>query len=151
MFTLRAATREDLAAIRALIFAVRINPMGLDWKRFLVAVDDHEVLIGCGQVKIHQDGSLELASIAVVQAWRGNGVARALIEHLLDLNPRPLYLTCRAKLGPFYERFGFRVVEEKAMPRQEMPRYFQRITRLARLVGATGIMPRDLLVMICDA
>lgn len=141
-YTLRPATRDDFPAIRALIFAVRINPMGLDWRRFVLAVDSQEELIGCGQVKPHQDGSLELASIAVTPGWRGQGVARAVIEGLIADHPRPLYLTCRARLGPFYVKFGFRSIEEK-----EMPAYFRRIHRLARLAGATGLIPGDLLVM----
>ena len=36
---LRPATAADFPAIRALIRRVRINPYGLDWRRFLVAVD----------------------------------------------------------------------------------------------------------------
>jgi N-acetylglutamate synthase-like GNAT family acetyltransferase len=140
--TVRPATQNDFPAIRALIYAVRINPMGLDWRRFLAAVDENGRLVGCGQVKPHRDGSLELASIAVVPEQRGRGVARAILERLLETYPRPLYLTCRAHLGPFYEKFGFQAVEEG-----EMPPYFRRIKRLAKLVKSIGIIPGDLLVM----
>ena len=37
-FELRAATEDDFPQIKALIHLVHINPTGLDWRRFLVAV-----------------------------------------------------------------------------------------------------------------
>jgi N-acetylglutamate synthase-like GNAT family acetyltransferase len=107
--------------------------MALDWNRFLVAVDEQERVIGTGQVKPHGKDVLELASIAVVPGHRGEGIARALIERLLQESPRPLYLTCRSRLEPFYEKFGFR-----AIPYEEMPRYYQRISRLAGFVTAVA-------------
>lgn len=135
-FHLRPATRRDQAAIRGLIRAVHINPLGIRWRRFVLAVDDGDALIGCGQIKLHADGSRELASIAVVDAWRDQGVASAVINHLMAGEPSPLWLTCRPRLIPFYERFGFRAVE----PGQPMPPYFRRILRLVRmLVRARGL------------
>ncbi|MEW5988852.1 MAG: GNAT family N-acetyltransferase, partial [Chloroflexota bacterium] len=103
------------------------NPSGLDWQRFVLAVDGRDEMIGCGQVKPHRDGSWELASIAVVPEWRGRGVARAIIEHLMARADPPLWLMCNSKLIPLYERFGFREVKETAA----MPPYFRRIIHLA--------------------
>lgn len=141
-YLIRPAVREDAKVIRALIRAVRINPFGVDWERFLVAVDDGERLVGCGQVKAHRDGSRELASIAVVPDWRGKGVARALIEGLLSAHDPPLYLTCRDHLMGFYERFGFKVIQPA-----DMPGYFRRIYRLVNLLGLISAGQADLLVM----
>lgn len=124
--TLRRATRADDAAIKALIRSARINPMDLDWRRFLLAVTRDGEMVACGQVKPHADGTLELASIAVRPAWRGQGIARLVIERLLAESPRPLYLTCASSLGPLYEKFGFRVLSEN-----EMTPYFRRLSRLA--------------------
>lgn len=135
-FHLRPATRQDQGAIRGLIRAVHINPLAIRWQRFILAVDDRDALVGCGQIKSHADGSRELASIAVVEAWRGQGVASAVIRHLMAAAPSPLWLTCRPRLIPFYERFGFRTVE----PGGPMPPYFRRILRLVRiLVRARGL------------
>jgi N-acetylglutamate synthase-like GNAT family acetyltransferase len=122
---------------------VRINPIGLDWHRFIIAVDQQDHLIGCGQVKPHQDGSLELASIAVQPEWRQRGVARAIIMELLSQHSPPLYLTCRSRLGPFYERFGFNIVSDE----KSMPIYFRRIHRLVGWLSLSGLIPTDLLVM----
>ena len=54
--TYRPAQASDEAAIKALIRAVNINPIGLKWQRFMVAVDENGRLIGCGQIKPHRDG-----------------------------------------------------------------------------------------------
>ncbi|HJR80529.1 MAG TPA: GNAT family N-acetyltransferase [Anaerolineales bacterium] len=125
-FRLRPARETDLQSIKDLIYSSEINPMGLDWKRFIVAENEEGEFIGCGQLKPHGKDVLELASLAVKPEYRNQGVARAIIEHLLEGSPRPLYLMCRSRLAPLYEKFGFR-----AIPFDEMPRYFQRISRLA--------------------
>lgn len=125
-FRLRPARETDLQPIKDLIYSSEINPMGLDWKRFTVAVNEEGEFIGCGQLKPHGKDVLELASLAVRPEYRNQGVARAIIEHVLEGSPRPLYLMCRSRLVPLYEKFGFRSIAF-----DEMPRYFQRISRLA--------------------
>ena len=142
MTTIRPAREVESAPIKDLIHSVGINPIDLDWKRFLVAVNDRDEMIGCGQLKPHGKEILELASLAVYPEYQGKGVARALIEYLLKDSPRPLYLMCESSLGPFYEKFGFRGVSY-----EEMPRYFQRISKLAGLVTALARREERLLVM----
>ena len=85
---------------------------------------------------------MELASIAVYPQHQGKGVARAIIEYLLKDSPRPLYLMCESRLGPLYERFGFHAISY-----EEMPRYFQRISKLAGLVTTLAHREERLLVM----
>jgi len=118
--------------------------MGLDWKRFIVAVNDRDEMVGCGQLKPHgaQADILELASLAVYPEYRGQGVARAIIEYLLAESPRPLYLMCASPLGPLYEKFGFCRIRY-----EEMPRYFQRISKLAGLLNSLSRREEGLLVM----
>jgi N-acetylglutamate synthase-like GNAT family acetyltransferase len=142
MIRIRPARETEAAQIRDLIFLVGINPTGLDWKRFVVAVNDHDEMIGCGQLKPHGQDVLELASIAVYPEHQGKGVARGIVEHLLKDSPRPLYLMCQSGLGPLYEKFGF-----GAIPYEEMPRYFQRISKLAGLVTTLARREEHLLVM----
>jgi N-acetylglutamate synthase-like GNAT family acetyltransferase len=142
MTTIRPARETESAQIQSLILSVGINPTGLDWKRFVVAVDDNDRMIGCGQLKPHGRDVLEIASIAVYPEHRGRGVARAIVEHLLRDSPRPLYLMCESALGPFYEKFGFHAISYA-----EMPRYFQRISKLAGLVTTLARREERLLVM----
>jgi len=141
-FTLRPARETESTHIRELINLVGINPTGLDWKRFVVAVNDRDEMIGCGQLKPHGREILELASLAVYPEHQGKGVARAIIEHLLQDSPRPLYLMCQSMLGPLYEKFGFRSISY-----DEMPRYFQRISKLAGLVTTLAHREEHLLIM----
>jgi N-acetylglutamate synthase-like GNAT family acetyltransferase len=141
-FSLRSARETESTQIKELIHSVGINPMDLDWKRFIVAVNDQDEMIGCGQLKPHGNDILELASLAVYPEQRGKGVGRALIEYLLKDSPRPLYLMCESSVGPLYEKFGFQEI-----PYKEMPRYFQRISKLAGLVTTLARREERLLVM----
>lgn len=141
-FTLRAATLSDQSRIRSLIRSVRINPMGLDWRNFYIIVTPANEMIGCGQVKMHADGSRELASIAVLPEYRNLGVASTIVDHLLNIHPKPLYLTCRSGLEPFYQRFGFKTIQTS-----QMPRYFKRISRLANFILRLTRSGEKLLVM----
>lgn len=141
-FTLRPARESESRQIRDLIHLVGINPTGLDWRRFIVAVNERDEMIGCGQLKPHGADILELASLAVYPEHRGKGVARAIVEYLLANSPRPLYLMCASPLGAFYEKFGFRRI-----PYEEMPHYFQRIVRLAGLLTSLARRQERLLVM----
>jgi len=141
-YTLRPARETESRQIKNLIQFVGINPMGLDWKRFVVAVNEQDEMIGCGQLKPHGADILELASMAVYPGHRGKGVARAIIELLLKDSRRPLYLMCESSLGPLYEKFGFRGILYN-----EMPRYFQRISKLSGLVTKLAHREERLLVM----
>ena len=141
-FRLRPARESESSQIKELINLVGINPMGLDWKRFVVAVNERDEMIGCGQIKPHGTEILELASIAMYPEHQGQGIASAIIAHLLANSPRPMYLMCESSRGSLYEKFGFRSIEYN-----EMPRYFQRMSKLAGLVTTLARRDERLLVM----
>lgn len=126
--------------------AARINPLGLDWRGFLVAVDDRGTVIGCGQIKAHSDGVRELASIVVEEKWRGRGVARAVVDSLMGGVGPPLWLTCRSSLTGLYERFGFR----ETAADDDMPAHFRRLRRAARAFGLLVGSGEHLAVMVWD-
>jgi GNAT superfamily N-acetyltransferase len=81
----------------------------------------------------------------VVPERRGQGIARAVIEHLLAENSPPLYLTCRSELGPLYEKFGFRVLQPG-----ELTPYFKRIRRFASLIHRLNAEIGPQLIMIWE-
>ena len=143
---MRPALESDSPSIRALIHQAQINPTGLDWRHFIVAVDGQDRLLGCGQTKQHKDGSRELASIAVAPEWRRQGVASHIIHHLLAKNPGKLYLTCRASLGTFYERFGFHIAKP-----EEMTPYYRRLAQLARTARFLHLVGGEMLVMVRES
>lgn len=142
-FSLRSAGKADAAAIKRLIYQVGINPLGLRWQNFILAVDEQGQMIGCGQIKEHYDGSRELASIAVDPNWRGRGVATTIIQELLHRQNGLLYLTCRTGLTPFYQRFGFEPAEFT-----ELPPYFRRIHHLSGLLRRAKWMPAEGLAIL---
>lgn len=144
-FSLFPALESDFPAIKALVHETGINPTGLDWRRFTVAKTPEGTFIGCGQLKPHGDGTVELASIAVTPAWRKKGVASAIIKKLMAEAPRPLYLTCLSNNEPLYEKFGFRAISGG-----ELPKYFSRLSKVAGLVNALHVMQEKMLVMRLD-
>ncbi len=141
-FALRPARESESSQIKELVHLVGINPMDLNWKRFVVAVNDQDEMIGCGQIKPHGTEILELASIAVYPEHQGQGAASAIIQYLLANSPRPMYLMCESSRGSLYKKFGFR-----AIVYDEMPRYFQRISKLAGLMTTLARRDERLLVM----
>ena len=141
--SIRPAVETDQATIRRLIKDANLNRMSLYWPNFLVAEDGADI-VGIGQVKEHRDGSRELASIAVVPARQGQGIADELIEALLAREPGVLYLTCRSELDSFYGRFAFKRIEPA-----EYPPYFRRIMALINLL--MRLFGRQILVMRREA
>ena len=132
---LRNATRADQTAIKAIVRAAQINPTGLNWQRFIVAVDGDK-LVALGQVKPHRDGSRELASIATIPERQRHGLSRQIIEALPAREHGDLYLMCRAPLVAFYERFGF----HRALP-AELPPLFRLADKATRFWGG-AVMKR---------
>lgn len=145
---IRRATADDATAIRRIVYAARLNPTGLDWRRFLVAGvgDALGPVAGVGQIKPHYDGSHELASLAVTTAYRGQGIGAALIRTLLAGETGTVYLLCAGRLVGYYARFGF----SRAEP-HSLPPYFRRVYRLTQVAGVlaprgwagVAIMRRD--------
>ena len=130
IYAIRRAVEADQASITSIVRAAGINPLDLRWPRFLVAEEDGRI-IGVVQVKSHRDGSRELASLAVVPEYRGQGVGSALVRDLLATEGESVYLTCADRLEGYYTRFGFRRLEPA-----EMPPYFRRLSRLTRFLSA---------------
>ncbi len=124
---IRPARETEQKLVRQIVREAQINPFQLDWRRFLVAVADGRI-VGTGQIKPHRDGSRELASIAVLTAYRHRGVASAIIRALVARQEGPLFLICRARLETFYRQFGFRRAD-----RAELPPYFRSFYRFMRL------------------
>ncbi|MFM7172175.1 MAG: GNAT family N-acetyltransferase [Caldilinea sp.] len=142
---LRSATAADQPAITALVRDAGINPMKLDWYRFVVA-DEGGRVVGTGQVKTHSDGAREVASIAVVPERRGQGIGRAIVATLLSLQPAPLYLCCGGHNESYYRQFGFTPLSPAAMPRS-LRRIHRIGNALLRLVSLLTRQRERLVVM----
>jgi N-acetylglutamate synthase-like GNAT family acetyltransferase len=102
----RSALPQEAPVIRRLIFENSLNPFGLNLKNFIVAADEQDQLIGCGQIKQHADVE-ELASLVVVKEWQGRGVSNLLMEKLIKRGHSSLWLMCESSLIPYYKKFSF--------------------------------------------
>jgi N-acetylglutamate synthase-like GNAT family acetyltransferase len=130
--SLRRARESDAAAIRGIIRKAGINPLGIDWRRFLLAeVDGH--IVGTGQIKPHGDGTRELSSIAVIPEFQRQGIAAQIITALIAGQTGTLYLTCQDRMEHYYDRFGFRKIA-----RDEMTAYFRRLMRFMGVIVGIG-------------
>jgi N-acetylglutamate synthase-like GNAT family acetyltransferase len=146
MITLRSATAADQKTLVRIVKEAQINPADIKWRHFTVAVDDDTgEIVSIGQIKKHSDGSEELASIATVPAYQRRGLAHQVIERLLAGHPGRLFLTCLSTMSPFYEQFGFRVIDKP-----EMTPYFRRLVRLVNAYEVLSSGGHTLNVMLRD-
>jgi len=83
--------------------------------RVLVATDDDGALLGHLQLIAHPDGTHEIASLAVVERCRGQGIGRALVERALEAcrDDDVAIVSVRTGMADvgnlrFYQRLGFR-------------------------------------------
>jgi amino-acid N-acetyltransferase len=113
--TIRPALKKDRFAIRILILRACLNPFNLHWRRFVVA-EFEEKIIGVRQIKIHRDGSREVASGFVLPRYRKQGVSRRLMAALLEGQKSPLFLMCDEKWSGYYEQFGFQEEPSHRLP-----------------------------------
>ncbi len=146
LIQIRPARENDAHKIAIMVKDARLNPLGVRWERFRVAMDSSEDVIGCAQVKGHRDGSRELASLVVRGEWRGRGVGRALVKALQKEHGPPLWLTSRSSLVPYYQRFGF--LEPAADVCK--PLYFRWVSRLVNTLGLLTSKGEYLAVMLWD-
>lgn len=128
-YSIREARQEEEGLIRAMVRGAGINPLGLDWRRFLVAESEDGSVIGCVQRKPHAEGAVELASLVVRPDWRGHGVGGALIGAEKRRSGPPLWLMCRRGLVELYRRYGFEEPQED----ERLPRYFHLVNLLVRI------------------
>jgi N-acetylglutamate synthase-like GNAT family acetyltransferase len=126
---IRSACAEDQSDIKSIVRQARINPFGLDWRRFVVVENHHGKVVGVGQIKPHHDGTLELASLALLPDCRGQGVGRVIVQALLARERRTIYLMCAQKMQVYYVFFGFRRISQPAMPH-----YFRVVSSLFNML-----------------
>jgi N-acetylglutamate synthase-like GNAT family acetyltransferase len=129
-----------------MVRAAHLNPMGLKWQRFTLAVSTDGNIVGCIQLKPHRGGVLELASLVVSKEWRRKGIARLLIDHLKQTVGPPIWLMCASPLTRFYKPFGFRQVYLG----QPMPAYFRWMLRLTLILNRLSPQSFGLAIMVWE-
>ena len=91
-----------------------------DWLAHFVVAHRDGRLVGCGGLELYADDSAGLVrSMAVDGDLHGTGVGSRILawveEHARELGLQRLYLFTLDK-APFYERFGYELVEYDAFP-----------------------------------
>jgi N-acetylglutamate synthase-like GNAT family acetyltransferase len=133
---IRSAVPADQEAIRALVKSERLNPMGIDWPNFLVAVGTRGI-VGAVQLRKHPDGSRELGSLVVAPEARGHGIAARLIDALVTGHDGPVQMITGAQHAAHYQRWGFRRLEASRAPRSIRLNY-----RLGSLACVISVLKR---------
>lgn len=136
-FTLRTAAwpadADALRAVRHEVFVVEQHvPPALEWDGLdaecvhAIAHDENGVVIGCG--RLLRDG--HIGRMAVRERWRGRGVGRALLRHLVELarerGDARVMLNAQVHALEFYAREDFAAegseFMEAGIPHQAMSR-----------------------------
>jgi amino-acid N-acetyltransferase len=126
--TIRPAQQEDQPTIVSFVQQAKINPRNLHWQNFLVAEENGQT-VGIRQVKVHSQGTREVASGFVLPEYRRQGISARLMNEILSREKGTLYLMCRDIRAPYYEQFGFRRVEGDPLPSD-----FRKEYRIGRFV-----------------
>jgi amino-acid N-acetyltransferase len=144
----RGAVALDQLAIMQLVHSERLNPHGLGWANFVVAVIGNTV-VGAVQMRQHAEGSCELGSLVVSRAHRGQGIARRLIDALLARHGGTVHVITHRVNAGHYHRWGFAVIDPCAAPRT-----LQRNLLLGQTAGLLALLqgrrPRRLVILQRD-
>ncbi|WP_261884258.1 GNAT family N-acetyltransferase [Vibrio pelagius] len=113
---------ERAQAIRFQVFSVEqsipneLDFDGLDNTSMHALVMDNNQAIATARLLIHSDGSSVMARVAVLEAYRGQGIASEIVKALVDYAEKQgVNLTeihAHSYLRKYYERFGFSFVRE---------------------------------------
>lgn len=112
---LRRAEPADEPAIQRLARGERVNPNGLHWLNFIVAVDGRG-LAGAAQLRPHPGGLRELGSLMVRRDVRGRQIATRLIDALMQDRTGRVLMVTGAAHAPHYGRWGFRPIQPWTAP-----------------------------------
>ena len=126
--TIRPAVQADQPTIESFIHQAKINPRNLHWEHFRIAEEDGKI-IGIRQVKVHKEGTREVASGFVLPEYRRRGISAQLMKEILGREKGDLYLMCAKRRKNYYEPFGFREVKLSALPQD-----FQREYLIGKIV-----------------
>ena len=101
--TIRPATEKDMLTVGRLAEAYALDTERLSAEQFLVA-EEQGRLVGFSRLKPYPD-AVELGCLGIIPERRGSGIARQLVERLLDGVAGDVYVT--TDLPELAQRFGF--------------------------------------------
>lgn len=113
---------EQAQAIRFQVFSVEqsipneLDFDGLDTTSVHALVMDANQAIATARLLIKPDGSSVMARVAVLKAYRGQGIASEVVKVLVNYaeqkNVESIDIHAHSYLRNYYEKFGFNFVQE---------------------------------------
>ncbi|MBU0912723.1 MAG: GNAT family N-acetyltransferase [Gammaproteobacteria bacterium] len=89
---------------------------GLDEESIHALVTEQGEPIATARLTVKEDGSSIMARVAVMEAYRGGGVAskviQALVVHAQNIGVESIEIHAHAYLGSYYERLGFDFIKK---------------------------------------
>lgn len=106
----RRGTTQDVESISSALRKEKMNPVGVDPTRFLIAEDEQGLCLGFGQLEQKDTKAYELRSLVVVKETdRGKGIGQAVVQALMETlkaDDQVWLTTIKSAMG-FYEKLGF--------------------------------------------
>lgn len=102
------AIKQDFDFIKQHIQLFDLDNRDLQFQQFVVAKLQDDI-VGFGRIRKHK-GCDEFCSLGIIEAYRNQGIAEALILARIELSTQPIYLVCI--IPEFFEPLGFTIVTE---------------------------------------
>lgn len=87
-----------------------------DLKRGTTFIARQGPIIGCVRLIEIQPNQLAVEDVLVHRDHRAKGIGTNLMQAAMNSRGGTLYLCCHEGTPPFYERFGFELIDFKAQP-----------------------------------
>lgn len=101
---IRPAKPSEMSLIKEKIKDFRLDNENLDYSQFVVA-ELRDEIVGFGRIKPYSE-VYELGCLGVLEPYRGKGVGKALVRHLIKNFPADeVYVT--TDLPGYFEKLGF--------------------------------------------
>jgi len=116
--TLRKARKADQRVIEKMIRhpSARLDCSEIAYKEFLVA-EHRKTIIAFGRLHRHKEGTVELASLFVDVAHRGQGLGQLIAKKLLStVKKGKVYLLTDPPLEEYYTCIAFRTIQTAPKP-----------------------------------
>lgn len=101
----RPAQEPDIEKISLYIQAYNLDNEDLDYKKFLIAEISGEYA-GFGRIKQYGDDIYEIASVGVIEKFRGKGVGKKIVAELIN-NTLAEEIWITTIIPEYFKQFGF--------------------------------------------
>ncbi len=109
MLKIRHATEADLPFIEAQLIKNNIDAENLDYKEFVVAVENGGI---AGFGRLRKAGEFyQVGCVVVVEEKRSHGIGSLIVKHLLDFSPVSL-VYIMTDLVDYFKKLGFVEMKE---------------------------------------